>query len=235
MRILKLVALTIGIAALGCSGAFADSITSTGTATFTSGTGVGNVLEVLRLNTNTGNESGGVAWNGTTDVTSGDALTGNQSVTITVGQMLTNGVTGNSFVVIFNVNQTGSSDVLTMNTFTVNFYKANGDLLGGVTWNSNPPSQPNQFTADGQGTGSSGYVFLVTLDTNPQWLGTTTNRVGISVPSNSPITGANGGPENFYLGPAASTSTVPEPTTLIFVGSGLLAIVGGSKLRRRKN
>jgi hypothetical protein len=233
MKLLKVMLVVLGMAIICCPSVLADSITSTGTATFETGTGFGNVLSILAVHQN-GSEWGSVAWNGSNDVLAGDAAPGAQTNTITIGQLEGVGGSAAGFTVIFNVNQTGSSDLdkmVTMDTFTLHFYSPTGGDLGSLTWNYTDLNESNSFTLDGQGQGSSGYVFLVTLDTLASVFSNPDNHIGLEVPEATPIQGSNDGPEGFYVG---GVTLVPEPGTLVLVGTVLVALVGGSRLRSKK-
>lgn len=222
MKFQKLIFGAILAIALYCPTAFADSILFTGTSTFTEGTGFGNVLNVLTLQVSSGSEYGSIT---PPDVESGDAMP--SSTIRTIQELLDVGASATSFSVIFNVNQQGVNDAVTIQNFSIDFYTSAGASLGSVTWTGS-----ELLDVAGQGTGSSGYLFDVTLTTLAGVFSDPTNLVGMSVPSGSPILNANDGPENFYLGPGEG-QLVPEPSTLLLMGAGLLGAARLSRSRRK--
>lgn len=168
-----------------------------------SGTGFGNVLNVLTLQ-NPESESGSVLWNGTTDVLTGNATPTSQ--TRTAAQLAAAGITSTSTLgVVFNLNETGSNPSLTVQGFTVRFLSPTGaTLFDAVATGS------QTLTALNPGTGGSGFLWNITLTPTEQatFFSNPANRIGIIVSPNSPITGTDGGPDNFYLIPSPGAATV---------------------------
>lgn len=209
------------------------------------GTGFGNVLNLLSVQNNP-SESGSVLWNGTKDVTTGDAK--NTSQTYSVADLAANGITASSnFEVIFNVNQTGAGggQILQLHTFSLVFQDASGNTLFTATYDAtNPADLPNggQTANPGigpidQGSGKSGYLFVVSLTAAEaaQFFGTSTNRVGGLVPTDNPINNiSNDGQENFFLTTSETIPpAIPEPASMALCLAGL-AFGSGAYLRRRR-
>lgn len=197
--------------------------------TAANGTGFGTVLTLLTLHNTTSPEIGSVSWNGTTTVTSGDAT--NQSQTYTVQQLINAGVTANTFGVVYNVNETGPTpNPTTLNAFSLNVYNSAGVLQGSITLSAQALAQ-NPYQMFEQGVGGSGYLFTVAetggafdLDAvfalHPDWV------IGAS----GSISQNDNGPETFYI--VNTANPVPEPTTMLLLGTGLAGIA--AKVRRRR-
>jgi hypothetical protein len=176
-----------------------------------SGTGFGSVLTVLALQARP-EESGAVVRENGEDVLLGDAT--NQSQTRSVAEFLTAGLDPANLGVVFNINDPGSSPVVTLNQFEVLFYDANDTLLFTQEY-SGPPLELEPV---GQGQGGSGYLFDIELDAAQQALfGDPANRIGLRV--ETPIQSTAAGAESFYL--------VPAPN-----GAALLALAGLMASRR---
>jgi hypothetical protein len=191
------------------------------------GTGFGNVLEVLALQ-NKDTESGSILWNGTKDVSTGDAT--NQSQTRTVAELTAKGIDSTNFDLIFNLDQTGSNPALDLHNFSLVFQNAAGTTLFTAAFDPTDLTNASTLglTPAGQGVGTSGYEFPVTFTAAEATLffGTSTNRVGQIIPTAAALDNTtNGGPDGFYIGKDAA---VPEPTSL-----AMLALGGAALLVRR--
>jgi hypothetical protein len=234
-KALGLALLPILAMAGGSASLWAGTITYTGTTSGSKGTGFGSIDNVLTLQ-NDGSESGGVAWNGASDTLSGNAKNTSQTLTAAYltsagGTNITwNAVTGSDFKVIFQVNQSGNT-TLDLHTFQLDFFKSDGTTaLASVVYTNSTPSSTG---LGGSGVGSSGYVFNVHLTGTEAntFFGTGTDRLGMSVPSTSPIDNTtNGGPENFYV---AAAQTVPEPAGFTLLGVGIAGMAAYGWRRRQ--
>ena len=194
------------------------------------GSGLGAVNTILTIQNNP-TETGSVIYNGSTDITSGDAKTGaSQSQTRTISELgLTN---ASSLRIVFNAVEP-SGDSIRLDNLVLNFYNSTGSVLfssGAFT----PVSFANTFT----GTGNSGSVFALdaaqaaaaqTAVFNLSSFGNV--RLGLSASASF----SAGGNETFFIAKSANgggggNGEVPEPGTVALVGLGLL---GFAFLRRK--
>lgn len=181
-----------------------------------SGTGFGNILNVLSLQ-GSPNEWGSVLRSGGADALTGDAT--NQSSTRTVGEMISAGVGLSNFAIVFNINEPGSADMVTLQHFTLRFYDSADAVLFDATWTGSLDLAPVS-----QGTGGAGYVFEVAFSpAQAAFFSDPGNRVGmfVSEGSTTEILNSFNGPDNFYI--------VPGPSALALMSLG----VGFAGYRRR--
>lgn len=205
----RLVVICMGAAALGAAPAVGANIAFNG-GTQQSGTGFGNILNVLSLHNND-SEWGSVTRLGGSDVLAGHAT--NQSFTRTAGEILASGADINNLGMVFNINEPGSSDEVLLREFTVIFYDATDAVMFSATW-----STPLNLAPVNNGTGGAGWIFdlVLTAAERAAFFGDANNRIGMIVPEASPIGNSFDGPENFYL--------IPSPGSLALVGLGLAGL-----------
>jgi hypothetical protein len=199
-----------------------------------SGTGLGSVNTILTIQgKNNGTvEMGAVSFNGTADVMTGDAKTGNsQTQTRTLGSL---GITdASSLRIVFNAVENDNKIDLT--GLTLNIYSATGATLFTTSLNQ---IYSNMSTLSG--TGNSGFVFGLdggsasaaqqAVFTLPDFMNA---RIGLSASATS----YSAGNETFFVakslaqGPGVPASgDVPEPGSVVLVGLGLAA----AAISRRK-
>jgi hypothetical protein len=218
----------------------AAQIVYTGTHVDLSGTGFGNVTNLLSLQAGAGGttESGSVSWNGSADVLGGNAA--NTSKTQSATALVAAGIdAATGMGLVFNINEPGNASDVTLHDFTVRFTDGAGATLFDATYTA---PDGGLSLADLGGTGQSGHLFQLWL--NPaelnQFFGAGTNRAGMFVDPAHAIGGVAGGAENFFLapyrpnlppgGPGPGGEPVPEPASLAVWGA--LAVAGLAWRRR---
>ena len=204
-----------------------------------SGNGIGAVNTSLTFQ-NTGTESGCVAFNGTTATagstscptgfgfTGGDEKPGSSQTNVFTASDLGFSATRNfsNLVLLFNGNEGGNAgdQPITLNSLGLSLYSSTGTRL--ATFTTTAATSFNSFP--GVGNAGEGFALDTTQAAQANALLTANPQLRIGTDAN--VSGAQGGPETIQLTTVAST--VPEPSAVIMLGSGLL-FVGIGAFRRR--
>jgi hypothetical protein len=187
--------------------------------------GVGHQPEsVLSIQSpgNTSNAAGGVSWNGSKDVRSGDAKNGEHTKTLTFAQA---GLTNASGLRIFMDTEDPDND-LTLNQMVLTAYGSNGAILfqGSL---AAPIDFGNELNGQGHGDRVFALDAIQAAKLQAAFQSDPNLRLGLFA-STSDDTGSF---TNFKLGqgPAA----VPEPATMILFGTGIAGIAARARRRRK--
>ena len=223
------------------------------------GTGIGNVVTILSFNV-VGPQANITEEASIVRTASGDVITAGANTQINGGAnnqtraLSAAGITnGSEFRLVLNINETGPAlaNEVTLVDLSARFYTANGTLLhvanltdcGPFSTGGGAGSAPPCVLPEiGGGIGSQGILFSLTAPQATLITGFITQFgasgvfVGIGgqdAPSLVTITNADGGFETFNLARGPGTTPVPEPATMILLGTGLAGIA--AKVRKRRD
>lgn len=193
-------------------------VPTTGTPTGNTGGGLGSVATVLTVQ-ETGNatrESGCVGTNCTgygNDAKTGSSQTQLQPISTATG------FTGSNFGVFVNVNQVSNQGV-TLDSLLVSFYKPDQSTLIFSAFIGN---QTLPFSD--QGIGGYGYIYSLDAAGQTQLQTALNNNLTVYVGAGAAFSDVNDGAETISIGKLSSQSTVPEPTSMALLGTGLVGLL----------
>jgi len=183
----------------------------------------------LQHHGNSTTEAGGVRWDGSGDVDFGDISAGPHQHTVSLTEL---GVgQASNLRVLLNINEANGGDKapITVDSLLLTAYDQAGntvftaDLINGV------PVTLDQFR-HGQGANSD-FAFGLDEEAAARLQAAMDANSNLRLGLTAALSNVNGGPERFTFGAAAGP--VPEPTTIMLLGTGLAGLAGAARRRRR--
>jgi len=181
----------------------------------------------LQHHGNSTTESGGVGWDGTGDVWFGDTSAGPHQHTVAFSSL---GISDPSqLLVLININEAngGTKAPITIDSLIITAYDASGNVV--FTAESVGPLTLNQFK-HGQGANSD-YALGLDAEAAARLRDALAQDPNLRLGLEATLSDVHGGPERFTWG--GQVGPVPEPTTMVLLGTGLAGIAGAVRRRRK--
>lgn len=192
--------------------------------------GVGKAPEsVLSIQSpkNTDHAFGKVAWNGTSDVRTGEiAKSGEHTKTVTFADA---GITSAGQLQIYMDIEDPDNDLILHELVLTAYNSKTGAVMFSGSFKPNPATGQT-FLENGGGQGHGDYVFGLTADQAAQLQAAYQADPNLRLGLFSDTTDDTGSFTNFKLGQGAAP--IPEPATMFLLGTGLAGVA--AKMRKRR-
>lgn len=173
-------------------------------------------------------ESGGVRWNGSRDVWFGDTSAGPHQNTVAFTDI---GTSATNLQILLNINEPngGNKSTITIDSLVLTAYDSSGNTVFST-------SLAAALTLDqikgGQGANAD-YAFGLDSEAAARLQAALVTNPDLRLGLEATLSNVQGGPERFRYSGSAGQEPIPEPATMVLLGTGLAGVA--RVIRKRRN
>ena len=174
-------------------------------------------------------ESGGVRFDGSGDVAFGDISAGPHQNTVAFGDI---GTSASNLQILLNINEANGqgNSTITIDSLVLSAFDQSGNTVFSVGL-ANGPITLDQIRG-GQGANAD-YAFGLDAEASARLLAALQANPNLRLGLEATLSNVSGGPERFSFSGAPGNAPVPEPATMVLLGTGLAGVAGA--IRKRRN